>query len=60
MGDVLLDAAYAHQDVEFQVLCGHTHSPGEVHIASNLTVLTGAAKYGLPNIYKVLHLQEEA
>ena len=50
VGDVLREAALAHPGHEFRVLCGHTHSAGEVDILPNLTVSTGAARYGEPTI----------
>ncbi len=48
MGDMLVDVAHSFQDVNFTVLCGHTHGEGEYNPMSNLTVLTGAATYGTP------------
>jgi len=49
-GDALLAAAVAHPDREIRVLCGHTHSAGEVEVLPNLRVTTGGARYGAPSI----------
>jgi 3',5'-cyclic AMP phosphodiesterase CpdA len=55
MGDILVDAAYNHPDTSILVLCGHTHSPGDVKVTSNLRVLTGASEYWYPQVSQVLH-----
>jgi 3',5'-cyclic AMP phosphodiesterase CpdA len=52
MGDVLEQAANAAPDTEILVLCGHTHSPGEVLVGPNLRVMTGGARYGAPVIQR--------
>lgn len=49
-GDALLAAATAYPDREIRVLCGHTHSAGEVEMLPNLRVITGGARYGAPAI----------
>ena len=54
VGDVLSEAMTAHPECEMTVLCGHTHSPGEVLVLPNLRVLTGGAEYGRPEIQRVL------
>jgi hypothetical protein len=38
------------------VLCGHTHSGGEVHVVENLRVVTGPAEYGKPEIQRVIEV----
>lgn len=48
MGDVLLAAAGQAPEVEFLVLCGHTHGAGDVRVRPNLRVVTGEAEYGAP------------
>ncbi len=48
MGDMLLTKLN-----KITVLCGHCHSGGEVQVSENLTVLTGHASYGNPEIQKV-------
>ena len=50
VGDVLRETAISHPHHEIRVLCGHTHSAGEVDILPNLRVTTGAARYGEPTI----------
>ena len=56
-GDALLDAARAHPDCKFVVLCGHTHGGGEVQVLENLRVLTGPADYGKPRIQQVIDVE---
>lgn len=51
-GAVLKEIMTQHPDRELLVLCGHTHSPGEVAILPNLTVVTGGARYGHPEIQR--------
>ncbi len=46
VGHVLRRAATNRPDVEFIVLCGHTHHAGRVRILPNLTIVTGDADYG--------------
>lgn len=48
MGNMLLRVANNHPKQSIVVLCGHTHSAGQVQIAKNLRVLTGGADYGRP------------
>jgi 3',5'-cyclic-AMP phosphodiesterase len=50
VGEALVEAARMHPDRDFRVLCGHTHSAGEVAVLPNLRVTTGAARYGEPVI----------
>ena len=56
MGDVLVAVAEAYPETAFSVLCGHTHSEGQVQIRPNLEVLTGKARYGAPDVCGVLVL----
>jgi Icc protein len=51
-GDVLRAAMLAHPDREMLVLCGHTHSPGEVAVLPNLQVVTGGTRYGEPRLQR--------
>ncbi len=46
VGSVIEQAARARPDVDFMVLCGHTHHAGRVNMMPNLTVVTGDADYG--------------
>lgn len=56
VGDVLVEMMLAHPEQKMTVLCGHTHSSGEAQILPNLSVRTGAAVYGRPQIQDVLVL----
>ncbi len=55
-GDPLIRSMRKHPRKNMLVLCGHTHSEGEAKVLSNLTVLTGRAEYGLPEIQKVFDI----
>jgi hypothetical protein len=54
VGDVLVEAMQKHPECDLTVLCGHTHSPGEVTILPNLLVKTGGATYGSPCIQELI------
>jgi len=56
IGDFLKIFMKANPDKELLVLCGHTHSPGEVQILKNLKVLTGSGEYRFPEIHMSLEL----
>jgi 3',5'-cyclic AMP phosphodiesterase CpdA len=56
VGEVLLAAARAHPECRLTVLCGHTHSAGQVSLADNLSVHTGGADYGSPSVARLLEL----
>ncbi|MEP7325101.1 MAG: metallophosphoesterase [Gemmatimonadota bacterium] len=51
-GEALREIMTQHPDRELLVLCGHTHSAGEVSVLPNLRVLTGGARYGYPEIQR--------
>lgn len=55
-GDVLLKAAQEHPEIEFLVLCGHTHGKAEYKPLDNLTVKAGAAEYGKPTIQEIIEI----
>lgn len=55
-GDVLREIMSAREDRICVVLCGHTHGTGRVEILPNLTVLTGGADYGIPEVQGLLCL----
>ncbi len=59
MGEMLLEVADAHPDRRILVLCGHTHSSGVCTPRPNLTVLTGEAVYGSPDLAGILDLTDE-
>ncbi|MEL6342104.1 MAG: metallophosphoesterase [Myxococcota bacterium] len=54
VGDMLMAVATKHPDIDFQVLCGHSHGAGIAQMADNLTVRTGGAEYRAPAIADVL------
>jgi len=54
VGDVLRKFMSAYPDRQMTVLCGHTHSIGQVTILPNLLVKTGGAEYGSPMIQEIL------
>ena len=55
-GDALLALADEFADVEFTVLCGHTHGEGYVRMRPNLEVFTGGAEYGAPKLQRVFEV----
>lgn len=50
MGDMLLSAAQAYPNVNFEVFCGHTHTRTDVQVAKNMFCHVGGAEYGNPGI----------
>ncbi len=54
VGDALEDIAAEYPLVNFEVLCGHTHSAGELLVAPNLRCKTAGAEYGKPAIDTML------
>lgn len=50
MGDALLGLAYANPEVEFQVLCGHSHGRALYQATSNMVCLTADAAYKRPKL----------
>lgn len=55
-GEAIAEVVRRHPEHEILVLCGHTHSSGEVEILPNLRVWTGAAEYGRPRLQRVIEL----
>ena len=55
-GDVLMQIEQNYQQVEFLVLCGHTHSSGFYQAQANLTVKAGSAEYRKPTIQEIIEL----
>jgi hypothetical protein len=53
MGDVLTAVAEQNSEIEFLVLCGHTHSAANVRYG-NLNIQVGNAKYCRPEIQKII------
>lgn len=52
-GDVLTTIAEQNPDIEFLVLCGHTHSKATI-CHDNLTIKVGKAEYYRPEIQKII------
>ncbi len=53
-GDVLTDIARQNLEIEFLVLCGHTHSKACFSPFNNLIVEAGKAEYRQPEIQKII------
>lgn len=53
IGDVLTGVAQKNPEIEFLVLCGHTHSAASVDYG-NLTIRVGKAEYCWPEIQKII------
>jgi hypothetical protein len=56
VGDVLTAAAEKRPNVQYLVLCGHTHRAGDAKLRDNLRVVTGAAEYRAPIVQRMLDL----
>jgi len=54
-GDVLTTVAQQNPEIEFLVLCGHTHSEANVYYG-NLAIEVGKAEYCQPEIQKILQI----
>ena len=57
LGKVIDNNARINHTKTFLVLTGHSHSPG-IYYRDNVTVYTGGAKYGFPELNGVLNLTE--
>ena len=53
-GDVLMNICIAHPNIEFLVLCGHTHGKTKYCPLPNLIVEAGHAEYNRPEIQKII------
>lgn len=53
-GDVLNDICIAYPDIDFLVLCGHTHDKAQYSPFPNLLVEAGHAEYNKPQIQKMI------
>jgi len=56
MGNMLLDAAKVYPNVNFTVLCGHTHGAATFQAARNLICRVGAAEYGHPELQSLVEV----
>lgn len=54
LGEALLEFAKQFKDIDFTVLCGHTHEPAEYRARNNLVVLSGASEYYKPRIAQII------
>lgn len=52
--DVLMNICTTHPDIDFLVLCGHTHGKAKYTPIPNLTVEAGHAEYNQPEIQKMI------
>lgn len=57
-GDVLMNICTAHTDIDFLVLCGHTHDKAKYCPRPNLIVEAGHAEYHRPEIQKIIYLEQ--
>lgn len=53
-GDVLITVCKQYPEIDFLVLCGHTHSAATYCPIANLTVEVGNAEYNRPIIQKIV------
>lgn len=60
IGKVLEDSAAAFPNHEIVVFCGHTHHRGVARLRDNLTVVTGDAMYGKPQITGLLEMSNSS
>ena len=56
IGDLLLILSTAHPHIQWTVLCGHGHHSGTANIRENLTVYTGPAEYGSPDVAMIFEI----
>ena len=57
-GTVLDRFAENNPEKQFVVLCGHSHGSGIYQRKDNMTVYTGPARYGMPDVTGVLNTKE--
>jgi len=60
VGDILRKFMSTLPDHRMTVLCGHSHSSGQVTVLPNLVVKTGGAEYGSPKIQEILDIANNA
>jgi predicted phosphohydrolase len=53
-GDMLISAARAYPEVQFEVFCGHSHTRVDRQVAQNMFCHVGGAEYGNPGIQGVI------
>ncbi len=57
VGEAILDCARHHPEVQFLVLCGHTHGEGVHAAAGNVVVHTAGAEYGSPTVQRIFRIE---
>ncbi len=57
VGEVLRETMEARPHCQLTVYCGHTHNSGTAHVLPNLTIFTGAAEYGVPQVNAVIEVE---
>jgi hypothetical protein len=57
VGDAIEPIMRERPERNLTVLCGHTHSGGEVGVLENLHVITGAAEYRSPAVARVWNVE---
>jgi len=55
-GEVLIEMMQLYPNRKMTVLCGHTHGGSKAQILANLSVITGAAIYGKPEIQQIIKI----
>jgi predicted phosphohydrolase len=58
MGELLTKVASENEQTRFLTLCGHTHGSGRYQARTNLEVVTGAARYGAPDLAGIVEIDE--
>jgi len=56
-GDIIQKYAETHPNIEFLVLCGHTHGKADVNILPNLRVRAGGSEYSNPVIQGIIEIE---
>jgi 3',5'-cyclic-AMP phosphodiesterase len=56
MGDAILEIMRDYPQRKLTVFCGHTHSPGECRPLPNVEIHTGGAKYGVPEVQRIIEM----
>lgn len=56
-GDVLMNICTKYPNIDFLVLCGHTHGKATYHPFPNLIVEAGHAEYNKPEIQRVISFE---
>ncbi len=51
-----MQIAQENKEVEFLVLCGHTHSKAYCQPCENMTIKAGSAEYTKPEIQEIITL----